>query len=546
MAERNTEKLFYSVQRMRYMAPAIPRRLFEIFLLLFLSKLFVLLFVNDFWIEPDPLLYAERARALWERHSLWLAEGLPKTYPLYSVLLAPAFALGDRMLVLKGMLAISSLLSSAIVFPAYLIARRLGVEKAIFAALTVGLLPSSFNYAFALMAESVYLPLFLLSAWLVAVALERDDLRSHLLAGVSLALAYLAKPLALAAVLGALATLAWNCYRKKRLLDGRWLIPAIPLLTVIAWDALLMVATGEASAYSKTSQFLSALSLAVSDVSRMLELAVFLGNEFVFLLLASGIVLLPCALLLPFTRAGRRNAPLLLFTLFSGAAMLFFSALHAFAAPLAGEPYRSVFGRYEEAAVPLLVLLGLAGLYALAEARRNAGRLMFYLPFAASVIAIALFTPTVGVDMIHNMSAFIFYALASASSPLLLALAAAVLFATLLSIPMVRSRFPELLLAFLIISSMLISIIEIGASHQPAYKFAAWLHDNDPGTSRVVLDRNDYDYRYPSGELLAMRYWTNDEIVVGDVDENADYVISSRFLPYQQVFRWDGHALYRK
>lgn len=150
----------------------------------------------------DEYVYAKTAWSLWENHNL-LVDGVAQNSlpPLYSIVLAPAYAFPDMRTAYLAMKIINAIISSLVIFPAYWLAKELMSKKsALLAALLVGLMPATFSYSGYLMAENLFVPLVLLSAYLMHKYLTKESRTKYIaLAGFALSflLAYLTKAMAM-------------------------------------------------------------------------------------------------------------------------------------------------------------------------------------------------------------------------------------------------------------------------------------------------------------------------------------------------------------
>jgi len=154
---------------------------------------------GPFWM--DEVRYREFAEALFAQG--WYAN---THYPLlYPLTLMPAFLGGD---VWRNMLALNSVYSSLLVFPAYLLGRTaMGRLPAALATLVIAALPYHLTYPRQVMSENVYYALLVFTVWLVVR--ERKRLwTADVGFGLALGALMLARHISLVVVL-ALAAAWW-------------------------------------------------------------------------------------------------------------------------------------------------------------------------------------------------------------------------------------------------------------------------------------------------------------------------------------------------
>jgi hypothetical protein len=154
------------------------------------------------WIMVDELLYSELAKSFAE-HGRFLIRGEPSDGLgiVYPVLIAPAYRLfGSVPDAYAAAKAINAVLMSLSAVPAYLLARRaVRPGLALVAALLAVAVPSMV-YTGTLMTENVFYPLFLVTAYLLVVTLERPTLPRQLGLVALCGLLYLTRAQAVALV----------------------------------------------------------------------------------------------------------------------------------------------------------------------------------------------------------------------------------------------------------------------------------------------------------------------------------------------------------
>lgn len=135
------------------------------------------------WIIPDELIYSELARSLAAGGEPAI-RGMPSlSYGiLYSLLLAPAYALFDRLPdAYAAAKATNALLMSLAAVPAYFLARRLLSRGWAFLAAVLAIAVPSSAYAGMLMTENAFYPLFVAACLAMVCVLERPTAARQLL-----------------------------------------------------------------------------------------------------------------------------------------------------------------------------------------------------------------------------------------------------------------------------------------------------------------------------------------------------------------------------
>jgi hypothetical protein len=192
------------------------------------------------WIMVDELIYSDTARSIADGAG-FSVRGAPAQHGyVYPLLLSIAYFAADRVTDAYAIARVlNALVMCSVVFPVYLLARRVVRPGAAFAAAALAVAAPPLVYAGTLMTENVFYPLF---AWLclaLVAALERPTLRAQLVLLALCALAFLTRAQAVALVAAALTAplvLAWIERGRPRRLGA-----FKPLYAIVAAGAVLVV-----------------------------------------------------------------------------------------------------------------------------------------------------------------------------------------------------------------------------------------------------------------------------------------------------------------
>jgi glycosyltransferase involved in cell wall biosynthesis len=165
------------------------------------------------WIMVDELVYSDMARSFADV-GRFLILGVHGNYgPVYPLLISPAYAATSSIAdAYTWARVIDALLMASVVFPAYVLARRVVKPPAALATAALAVAVPSTAYVGTLMTENAFYPLFVWLALALVLALERPTVVRQLVLLVLCALAFetRAQTVALvAAVLTAPLLLAW-------------------------------------------------------------------------------------------------------------------------------------------------------------------------------------------------------------------------------------------------------------------------------------------------------------------------------------------------
>jgi glycosyltransferase involved in cell wall biosynthesis/4-amino-4-deoxy-L-arabinose transferase-like glycosyltransferase len=165
------------------------------------------------WIMVDELVYSDMARSFADTGH-FLIRGVHANYGfVYPLLLSPAYALFTHTQdVYRAVHVLNAAAMCSVVFPTYLLARRVVRPGAAFVAATLAVAVPPLVYAGTFMTENAFYPVFAWLAFALVLALERPTLRRQLAVLALCALAFLTRAQAVAAVAAVLTApllLAW-------------------------------------------------------------------------------------------------------------------------------------------------------------------------------------------------------------------------------------------------------------------------------------------------------------------------------------------------
>ena len=198
------------------------------------------------WIMVDELIYSDTARSLADGAGFSVRGAAAQHGYVYPLLLSIAYFAADRVTDAYAIARVlNALVMCSVVFPVYLLARRVVRPGPAFAAAALSVAIPPLVYAGTLMTENVFYPLFVWLCLALVAALERPTLRAQLILLALCALAFLTRAQAVAvvaAVLTAPLVLAWiERGRPRRLSAWKPLygIAVAALVLVVAVEAAL-------------------------------------------------------------------------------------------------------------------------------------------------------------------------------------------------------------------------------------------------------------------------------------------------------------------
>jgi glycosyltransferase involved in cell wall biosynthesis len=165
------------------------------------------------WIMVDELVYSDIARSFADTGH-FLIRGLAANYgPVYPLLVAPAYLAFDGMAnVYRAVHVVNAVTISTVVFPVYLLARRVVRPGYALACAALAVAVPSTVYAGTIMTENAFYPIFAWLALALVLALEEPTWRRQIVLLAVCVLAFLTRAQAVALVGAALTApllLAW-------------------------------------------------------------------------------------------------------------------------------------------------------------------------------------------------------------------------------------------------------------------------------------------------------------------------------------------------
>ena len=365
----------------------------------------------------DSVLYLSRARNLallgWP-----IIENIcgPVYPPLYSIVIAPVYLFTIQPATAhQGVLAINALISSSILFPAYLIHKEITgkVLPSLAVAAVVGALPVTFAYSLTVMAENLSLPVLLWFFWAV---LRYPQLRlgNALFVGLAAGAAIVTKSLNVGLLPGAAALGLWALIDHRRTSgEGRraWLCLGamalgafLPLYGWTWWNGQTELHSTLPSNWTGTYPFhlyREVLISTLTDFGAAFHFVRLFAKQLAYLFFGTfGLAGITGVGLCARIWRGPARAPWLAI-LSSWAGLLFLGAMHCAAYfPMDPERY-TLFGRYADSMTPLLIILGFAFL----ERARSRRKILVgaSAPFA---LMAALALPWPGLIWLHRIDLF--------------------------------------------------------------------------------------------------------------------------------------------
>jgi len=540
------------------------KKLLILFVALIVLKIVLSFFIQAPSVFSDEYVHAKLARSFFFDQTFDIHEGIPahQQLPLYPVLLSLSFLFQNMTIVFFVMKLLNILILSTAIFPIFWIAKDfLSEKKALFLTTMVAFIPSMFITSFYLMSENLFYPLFLFWVYFLYRGFRDNDTLFLNLAGIFLALLFLTRFIGL--VLVPVMFLLW-LFKVRKIKFRKIFMPyLVSLVLVFPWLLRSVLKFGFSVSGATGNYGVVAEKLGNNLSSLLLPFLNWIVLYFAYLVLSSGILF---GLYMLF--AGRiRERNFRLFFWISSLCIAFFILAAANQSSSFRIFFQSPFffftnrplGRYVDVVLPLLVTIGFVAFEKVKFKKSFLRRPVFLLSglfLFASQLTIAPLFPYNNANLtllgVAKYALDILFLGSFVDSmivwPTFLVLAILLFFVPWIFLRREKWQ-PTLILIFFIISSIFAFAITYQQSqewyHTEQMQLGLQLNELSPEPSRIVFDerscteklyRESKEICESSKRSTIAGFFMNDDIVIGDVyQEDADFVISTRFLPLERV-----------
>lgn len=530
------------------------------YLFLVIGKTFLTLSFKTPWIFHDEAVYADIAKNIVSNndfiHTLQYCYG--QVYPPgYSFLLSFSYLFADNN-IYHAMLFINAIANSLILFPAYYICKKFMDDKfAFIIAILISIAPSNVLYTFVLMSENLFMPLFLFSTYFVINTFTTDSKAAQLLAGFSVAYLFITRSIGIAMIVSFCVVFVYYIWINKELINSirQKSISLISLFgPLLLWTYLKTSFTQDAqtldtfTGYSVSSYVQTLISVITNSNSFILFIKLFI-HEIGYLIVATFFVFAIFSIFAISHKENIKNKEVfkifLLYTGISAFILLVITVTHMHGIYSNGNQYYSIFGRYLDPILPIIYIVGGIGLsiYNNIEYNRQ-------LNFKLSAIIILLFAIVVvsfptSYYKFGNM--FTIYYIVKCSIPI----ASIILTVTFFFLIYHVKKSAYILFLFIFFTSLIAIVptyqleLESSSNTEDKNQIGRWLQENSNDNSTTLMDREDIN-NYPQMWFLT-KFWMNGNLIGRDITNisgDVDYIISSKFLPYEPILSSQEYTLY--
>lgn len=208
----------------------ITKKLLFIFVLVSLVKILLNYFVRSPSEFADAYFYTLSAKYLISLNFAGFLSGYP---PLYSLIISWVYLFDNSSLSYFLIKVTNSLVSSLIIFPAYLLAKEYlkDEKKSFYCAIIISLLPSNFSYSAFILSENIFNVLFLTTVYILYIGFKKGKTSLLMLSSLLIILCYATRITGLALIpIVFFFAITEKKYKEGFLVLLPFLIIAIPLI----------------------------------------------------------------------------------------------------------------------------------------------------------------------------------------------------------------------------------------------------------------------------------------------------------------------------
>jgi len=523
--------------------------LLTIFIIISSLKIAISRFISVPTMFSDEYFYFKMAHDLFFEHAI-TSSSYP---PMYSLIISPAFLSGNGYSAYFFAKVINSFLSTAIIFPSFLIVREfLSSKKAVLISLLIAFIPSHFVSSFYILSENLFYLLFLTSFYCIYKTIQKKTFAWSFGAGLLISLTILTKFSGIALIIVLFFAFFYALVKKET--DTAKLI-LVPCIMAISSLGLWLLRNFSLNGFGLPS----ALGVYAAEITHPhFSLASFL----IWLVLYAGIIILSL-FFIPFFyniksidfAMKSKNKNLLLFNvllILITIITIIIASNHSAGSVIKSQtslPWLTgrAIGRYVCCLLPLFIINGFIGF------KNNKTKIESKLILAALIIVTLISSQLVFFQLlpINNSdlswlgAAFLaLNKLTSNIAAISIIFAAALMcmfyFSFKISDKINFSKFFAGMLCLFLFTN----VLAIGVTYYRSEKIwqpleqtqlGLWLSENSDSDSVLLIDKrdcNEYDLRNirtlcsKNNGANLIGFWFNGKILIGDNIKDADFIVS--------------------
>lgn len=345
-------------------------KLICVFLVIVIVKIFLSLQFSTPFIFQDEYSYGYLAKNIMLDYKVVI--NIDAQYSSgYPLLLSPSFMIFypnmDR--VYRSVLTTNIILLTSILFISYFILKKFVREDiAIFGSVLITLLPSNTLYNFLIFSENLYIPLYVLSGYLVLKSLGKNDKFLHVITGIVMFHLTIIRVFGIFAYISFFVTILYSIYEEKNhrlefIKKNRYLI-FTPIILLGIWNILKKVYDSNLYGYDD-SAYLQSLTYIFGNIQHFILFLKLAIHEIDYLIITSYIVFFIFFILIFFywKELDKNIRIYVIYSTMYAILSLVLTVLHMMNVVKNPDSqaymYYFIFGRYLDPVLPTMFIIGL-------------------------------------------------------------------------------------------------------------------------------------------------------------------------------------------
>ncbi len=532
------------------------KKLIIVFIVLILIKIAIAFFVLSPSTFADDYHYMKMARSFFYEGKFTVDGRASYLYPpLYPIIISISYIFKNMEVIYFIFKIINAILSSFIIFPAWLIAKEFfDNKKSFLIASLVGIIPPFFVFSSYVLSENLFFPLFLFTIYFIYRSFNDNGIKWDVLAGIFLGLSYLTRILALSLIPTIVIILLIKLFRDKDYsqIKKKIILFLIAFIVVLPW----LIRNLSIFGFSISGLFGYGENIAsVQNNFTPLQFFYWIIIDVGYILLASGILFFIGFLINIKKQQDKKINLLNAITILSSLFLIFIAATHSSSFPLTKDNIFNgrVLGRYLEGVLPLIIILGAVSIEKNILDKINKKILIFLISILAVITTTITFRSLLPINSSSLSYIGVFtIVLGLVTKYNILILGIIMFFIPFLIMKIYNYKLERILkiyMIFFFLITLFGSFIAIYNSYENWYKqdqtwMGKWMDKNVKQSSLIMFDRRNEDEDFRRGtdvfgkkdrSVLIMGYWMNKNTISEYLNETKlkpDYIISTYELDY--------------
>ncbi len=214
----------------------MKKKLLATFILLVIIKIIIDFFISVPLGYSDSLAYMEAAKAFFNTGNFYELATTGKFPPLYPLIISIAYIFKDTETILLALKIINAILSSLILFPAYLLSKEfLNKKHSYLVSLVIAFLPPIFAMSFYTFSENLFFTLFMFTIYFIYKSFTENKQSWHILAGIGIGLCFLTRIFAIILFPLIITLIIIEIIKKRKVIYNKLTIILTTIIVIAPW-----------------------------------------------------------------------------------------------------------------------------------------------------------------------------------------------------------------------------------------------------------------------------------------------------------------------